>query len=168
MKISPTARQRFSAKYRVDAMIGCWLWSGAHLKSGYGLFGLYIGRNELAHRASWMLSGGSIPDGMYVCHRCDTPACVNPDHLFLGTGKDNMQDALAKGRCFIQPKAALCKRGHAMVDGVNVRFMRCNGARRCLTCEQLLYSLNRDKRLEYLRRYRLDRKRPALGNANAG
>jgi len=66
---------------------------------GYGRF--TIGKRIFgAHRLSYMLAYGSIPDGLFVCHRCDNPPCVRPEHLFLGTPIDNIKDSLAKGRPF--------------------------------------------------------------------
>lgn len=75
---------------------GCWEWHGSITK-GYGMI-LFEGRNQYAHRVAWILTNGPIPDGLQVCHRCDNPLCVRPDHLFLGTVSDNMQDMYDKGR----------------------------------------------------------------------
>ncbi|WP_198527626.1 HNH endonuclease signature motif containing protein [Xanthomonas sp. SHU 199] len=77
---------------------GCWLWIGRMSTNGYGRIG--IGRNKQyrAHRISWEHHFGPIPDGMYVCHKCDVRSCINPDHLFIGTAKDNARDREAKGR----------------------------------------------------------------------
>lgn len=85
----------------------CWEWAGGREKSGYGH--MYVrdwydesGRRHFvwakAHRRAWELTYGPIPDGLVVCHRCDNPPCVRPDHLFLGTGADNAQDCVIKGR----------------------------------------------------------------------
>jgi len=76
---------------------GCWEWQAAKDKQGYGKFS-YKGKDMLAHRASWMIYNGKIPDGICVLHKCDNPSCVNPKHLFLGTRKDNAKDMLNKGR----------------------------------------------------------------------
>lgn len=82
---------------------GCWLWTGHREGSGrYGQIWVRRGRNDYArqpaHRVAWEITYGAIPEGMCVCHRCDTPLCVRPDHLFLGTQADNMADMKAKGR----------------------------------------------------------------------
>jgi hypothetical protein len=99
--ITPRVRVRFWSKVVIQRGDGCWLWDGQSDNSkGYGRFGLdnkkY--RKMPAHRASWLINRGSIPPGKFVCHKCDNPPCVRPDHLFLGTNLDNVRDMMRKGR----------------------------------------------------------------------
>jgi hypothetical protein len=102
-KLRSSLLDRFNDKVSPEPNSGCWLWTGGITELGYGVIGL--GRREegtdKAHRVSWRLHRGPIPDGMCVCHRCDTPLCVNPDHLFLGTLGDNMRDCVRKARNYV-------------------------------------------------------------------
>lgn len=89
--------QRFWAK--VDKTGPCWEWTGAKDRRGYGRFGKPRGNGTwIAPRLAWTLSVGPVPDGLFVCHHCDNPGCVRPDHLFVGTNADNMRDCIKKGR----------------------------------------------------------------------
>lgn len=93
-------RSRFWANVRKAGPDECWLWTGETGKKGHGRFALR-GKTVSAHRISWALERGPVPDGLCVCHDCpggDNPACVNPSHLWLGTKIDNNRDRVLKGR----------------------------------------------------------------------
>jgi hypothetical protein len=105
---SDTDRAQFWAKARVTPT--CWLWQGSiNRQTGYGSYApprslrsvCYERQPVYAHRFAWTLTHGPIPAGQHVLHACDVPACVNPDHLFLGTHKVNMADAARKGRLHV-------------------------------------------------------------------
>lgn len=102
-------RDRIIANVEPEPNSGCWLWTAGLGGSGYGA--LRYGTPTRAHRVSYMVFVGPITDGLFVCHRCDTPLCVNPDHLFLGTAKDNAVDAMRKGRLCHQHQTH-CANGH--------------------------------------------------------
>lgn len=95
--VSLTLAERFAGKYSVDETTGCWNWNSLTRK-GYGYLKSGNSKKLSAHRVSWELHHGEIPDGLWVLHRCDNPQCVNPDHLFVGTAKDNNEDMMSKGR----------------------------------------------------------------------
>lgn len=81
----------------IDSETHCWNWKGAINSNGYGVVKLPNG-NKSAHRYSWMIHKGEILNGMFILHKCDNTLCVNPEHLFLGTQKDNLGDMASKGR----------------------------------------------------------------------
>ena len=110
--------KRFLDKVELNTSDKCWNWK-ASLRNGYGAFKLN-GKVIDAHRVSYIIHIGNIPNGMYVCHTCDNKRCVNPKHLFLGTHADNMKDAYDKGRLII-PEGNSFKNGH---HPVNARFTK--------------------------------------------
>jgi hypothetical protein len=97
-KAKPPQERFFKKVLKTDS---CWIWVGCKFPSGYGSFslrkdGLVV--EQRAHRVSYILHKGDIPKGLFVCHTCDNPACVNPDHLWLGTHQQNNQDKVNKKR----------------------------------------------------------------------
>ena len=129
---------RFWEKVDKSPASGCWEWRSSIRGNGYGAFFTHLigeGRKcRGAHRFSWELKNGPIPDGLWVLHKCDNRICVNPDHLFLGDRVDNMQDCAKKGRVCTTGKALLthCKHGHEFTPE-NTRVDK-HGHRRCRTC----------------------------------
>jgi len=98
---------------------GCWEWQKAKHGYGYGHIGIGAGQSNKAHRVSYVLHVGPIPEGGVVCHRCDNPPCVNPDHLFIGTIADNMADRNAKER-----QARGVRNGKSKLTPDIVRYIR--------------------------------------------
>lgn len=117
---------------KVDRSGDCWVWTSTITKGGYGVINVKQ-RALRVHRISYELAKGPIPDGMFVCHACDNPPCVNPAHLWLGTNAENIKDMWAKGRGRYghaarpgpKPKTT-CHRGHSRYSTGKYR--------RCLDC----------------------------------
>jgi hypothetical protein len=134
--------ERFNKKYEPEPMSGCWLWTGALIgSSGYGFIG-YGGRKpngtsmyQLAHRISYELFKGPIPDGLQIDHLCRVHGCVNPDHLEAVTCKTNV----ARGIRWKIPSPALCPQGHEYSpDNVYVsKRSGCRPSRRCKICHKV-------------------------------
>lgn len=91
------AIKAFWNKVDIGEINDCWNWKASCNKQGYGHVS-FGGKHMQSHRVAWELTNGSIESGMFLCHKCDNPKCVNPNHMFIGTPKDNMQDMITKGR----------------------------------------------------------------------
>jgi hypothetical protein len=121
---------------------GCWLWTGPVKGSKwpanrYGCFAIYRGGKRVeqnTHRSMWYALHGKAPKGMCVCHRCDVPTCVNPDHLWLGTKLDNTMDMVRKKRHHLN-RLTHCKRGHPL-SGDNL-YVQPQGYRSCKECKRI-------------------------------
>lgn len=134
---------------KVEKTEGCWEWRGCRQKKGYGQFSIGSNLHVQAHRYSYQISVGPIPDGLFVCHHRDNKGCVRPDHLFLGTNRENILDASAKGLLSNQNKDKThCVRGHHL-SGENL-WVRKDGGRACRICRRLLAAGERQRKRDRL------------------
>lgn len=118
--------KRFWARVTQAPAPACWLWTGAQQRKGYGRVA-FLGRIWGAHRLAWFLSFGDIPDRKQVCHRCDNPPCCNPDHLFLGSNSDNVQDMLQKGRFVVGRRPMGSMNRASKLREADIAAIRANG-----------------------------------------
>ena len=125
--------ESFPERYMTEPNSGCWLWTWSVDGKGYGLI-RHKGTLLKAHRVSWKLHKGEVPKGAHVLHKCDTPCCVNPGHLFLGTNQDNVDDKVRKGRQAHKNKTR-CPQGH-LYSGKNL-YVRPSGYRSCRECSRI-------------------------------
>ena len=109
LKVNDSTKERFWTKVAQPNENGCMDWKGATYRDGYGSFSVKRSTNLAAHRVSYVLNVDPIPDGLYVCHKCDRKICVAPAHLFLGTCKDNLQDMVKKKRHMYGEKSLKAK-----------------------------------------------------------
>jgi hypothetical protein len=95
----PRDFERFAANIQTDSSTGCWNWQGAKTSIGYGALTIGDPRHLMGtHKIALAIFGAGVPEGLFACHKCDNPACCNPNHLFVGNQQDNMADKVAKGR----------------------------------------------------------------------
>lgn len=124
--------QRFLSK--VEKTDTCWIWTGYKTKTGYGTFKFKYYPHP-AHRFSYQIFKGEIPKGLHICHSCDNPSCVNPEHLWTGTAQQNMIDCVQKGR-HKETRKTHCLRGHEYTPE-NTKTYKNQPWRYCRTCRNI-------------------------------
>jgi len=135
--------ERFESKFIPEPNTGCWLWDASLDTGGYGSFSV-AGTNQRAHRVSYEMYTGSIPQGLELDHKCNVRSCVNPDHLEPVTRSENQKRSYHRGRVGGQSKKTHCKQGH-QYSGDNLYLMP-NGHRRCKECHRQEQSRQRQKK----------------------
>lgn len=125
---------RFNKKWIPEPNSGCWLWTAGtrgSRGSNYASFH-FLGKHESGHRVSWILFRGAIPNGLMILHKCSVMLCVNPDHLYVGTAKDNMRDVLVAGHNY-QKNKTHCPKGHEY-SADNIYSSKGRNMRMCGIC----------------------------------
>ena len=139
---------RFWNKVERDPLTGCLNWTAFKLPAGYGTINIG-GTHRLAHRVSYQMCYGVDPKQLLVCHKCDNPSCVNPQHLFLGTHKDNTQDMIRKGRRVSSginqhTNKTHCKNGHEFTEENTYHRAKNKKHRDCKICQKFSRSKHRE------------------------
>ena len=153
----------------IRASEGCWEWRGScqqrgnkrkggGQRVGYGQFGIrYSNRNKnkgtmSAHRLMWLLVNGEVDDSMVVCHHCDNPKCVKPEHLYLASQSQNMKDCVARGRHAMTQRTH-CPSGHEYTDKNTIRYTTKSGfnERKCRECHNASQRVSRSRKKELAR-----------------
>ena len=126
--------ERFWSRVDVRGGDDCWEWRGSRASKDYGQIRVQ-GTTMGSHRLAWELwNAEPIPDGLWVLHKCDNPPCCNPEHLWVGTGLDNVRDRDAKGR-HANTRKTVCPAGHPYTD--ENTYLRANGKRDCRECKRV-------------------------------
>ena len=140
----------FHSKYKkLDN--GCWEWIAGRFENGYGKHNKYsvkYGLDHYAHRTSWIIHHGPIPPDLEVCHRCDNPSCVNPEHLFLGTHLENMLDAVNKGRLYGWKRPSGESHGRAKLSLSQVELIRADTRARRIIAKEYGVSISRVSKIK--------------------
>jgi hypothetical protein len=129
-------KQKFLSKCEITD--DCWIWKAGKMPQGYGSFSVNR-KTYSAHRFSWRMFIGEVPPGLFVCHKrhCNNKACVNPNHLYLGTNRENQLDSVATGNFRNQnTNKTHCPCGHPL-SGENLVIIKSTGSRSCRECRRL-------------------------------
>lgn len=118
-----TIEEQFEARWEPVPEAGCWIWTGAYNNYGYGVL-WWNYRPILAHRYSWQIHKGPIPENRILCHTCNTRCCINPDHLYAGTPKTNYDDSVRAGTATGYPKQQGEQVGGSKLKEVDIRIIR--------------------------------------------